>query len=137
MSAQHAGDRPDIYAPLVEVDGDDVYLRASRCDSCGRTEFPRLSRCPACFADAAAIRIGPDCLTAGTTEVLHAPPGGAVPVPYTVVAAAFDGGLSVLGTLCGHLHHAADDPPALGARLRTCVRELPSGTTYAFRQVTA
>lgn len=77
--------------------GRTVALRGSRCDRCGRIEFPSRTLCPTCGSVAAAIPLGPRARLRTVTSVLHPPPGSRVPVPYVVGVAEFPEGISILG----------------------------------------
>jgi uncharacterized OB-fold protein len=124
--------RPD----LVEVlepgrqprPGDRVALVASRCDACGRIEFPPRGACPVDQAPAHRHLLQGNAVLAGCTTVHHPPPGALVAAPYHVGVANFDGAIRVLGLLLG-----AADPPPLGTNLVTVATEFtPGRLTYAF-----
>lgn len=128
ISPEHVN--PDLlWEPLPA--GSVAQLRASRCDSCGRAEFPAMDICPACGSEAEAVPLGPACKLTGSTEVLHAPPDAKVDVPYTVAVAGFaDANLAVMGLLDSHI--PVGELP-LGTDLEVCVRDYGAGLTYAFR----
>jgi uncharacterized OB-fold protein len=88
--------------------GQPVRLRASRCQACGRWEFPARDYCPRCDEDAAghgphgevvADQLSSEAVVSGFTAILHAPPGALIQTPYTVVLAAHPEGVSVIGVL--------------------------------------
>lgn len=121
---------PDLLWEEVPA-GSVAQLRASRCRSCDRAEFPAMDSCPACGGEAAPIPLGPTCRLTGSTEVLHAPPDAKVQVPYTVVVAGFmEANLAVMGLLESHL--PVEEIP-LGSDLEVCVLDYGAGLTYAFR----
>ncbi len=120
-------------ADLLTKGPEGVALRASRCPTCGRTEFPALDTCPACGAEAAPVALGPSATLAGFTEVLHPPPGAEVDVPYTIAVAAFaDGNLAVMGLLDGHV---PSGDLVVGARLEVCELATRTAAMYGFRLV--
>ena len=111
--------------------GTTATLRASHCSACGRTEFPALTSCPACGAEASTIALGPEATLGGFTAVLHAPPGAAVDVPYTLAVATFaDANLAVMGLLD---QHVAPDELQIGQPLEVCIVATREATTYGFR----
>ena len=105
-------------------------LRASRCESCGRHEFPATERCPVCGAGATAVALAAVATLGPRTAVLHAPPGAQIDVPYVVGVARFPEGISVLGLI-----DVPDlDAAPTGSGLDTVALEPSSGlVTYAFR----
>lgn len=106
-------------------------LRASRCRTCHRTEFPALGGCPADDGPVDEVALGPDAVLVGFTEVLHPPPGAQVEVPYTLAVARFaDHDLDVLGLL---EDHAPVDQLAVGARLHVVAVPFGGGRTYGYR----
>ena len=107
--------------------GEQTALLASVCPSCGRTEFPRRSTCPACGVDAdEALLRGPARLTV-STAVLAQPPGSRVEAPYGVGVAEFKPGLRVIGLLAGEA--------AIGDTVDVVVHEpYEGGSTFAFRR---
>jgi uncharacterized OB-fold protein len=116
---------------LVDVTSEVVTLRASRCPACTRVEFPALTTCPACGSAAVSVTLGPTASIAGFTEVLHAPPGAEVDVPYTIAVAAFgDANLAVMGLLD---QHVPCTELAIGDPLTVCVVATRTGSTYGFR----
>jgi uncharacterized OB-fold protein len=116
---------------LVVVDGDDVFLAASKCSACARTEFPGREACPACGAPMVDHRLGPEATLGAVTAVLHPPPGGLVEPPYVVGVAEFHGGVSVLGVV------ADEDLGQVrrGQRVRVATHETPSVQAYCFRTI--
>ena len=110
--------------------GDKALLRASKCEECGRTEFPAHSTCPACTALSTEVTLGPSARLVSFTEVLHQPPGADMDVPYTIVVAGFDGdNLAVIGVLD---HHVSTDQLEVGQRLEACVVATGSASTFGF-----
>ncbi len=112
--------------------GSRIALRASRCGTCGRIEFPALADCPAEGAAVEEVELGPDAVLHGFTEVLHAPPGAEVDVPYTLAVAAFAGNLAVLGRLESHV---PVDGLTIGDPVEVVMSTYRQGRTYAFRPV--
>jgi uncharacterized OB-fold protein len=110
--------------------GDRTTVRASRCASCLRTEFPAIATCPACGAPSPAIALGPDAVLSGFTEVLHPPPGAQVEVPYTIAVAAFPENIAVMGLLDRHVPAGELE---LGQPVEVCVVPTGAGLTYGYR----
>lgn len=105
-------------------------LRASRCTSCDRVEFPVAERCPACGGEAAPVALSGEARLGPRTAVLHAPPDALVEVPYVVGVAEFPEGISVLGLVDTPGLEAA----ATGDAIETIAYEAAPGlVTYAFR----
>ena len=126
MTAVHEGLISDAAARV----GDVATLRASRCDDCGRTEFPARTSCPACAGRTVQIQLGPAARLQGFTAVLHSPPGADVDVPYTIAVAAFPENIAVLGLLD---RHVSDSELSVGDSLEVCVVATRTKFTYGFR----
>ena len=132
MSAEVAA-APVREGLLVDVDevgpGDAARLQASRCDECGRMEFPGRAECPWCGGASAFVVIGPEATLAGFTAVLHPAPGSIIDPPYDIGVARFADGLQIMGLLV-----TAGDDHAVGDPIEVCVVEVPDGRlTYGFR----
>jgi uncharacterized OB-fold protein len=111
--------------------GDRALLRASKCEECGRTEFPAHTTCPACASPSNQITLGPAGRLLGFTEVLHQPPGAELDVPYTIAVAAFDDvNLAVMGVLD---HHMRSQDLEVGQPLEVTVVATRDSATYGFR----
>jgi len=103
--------------------GQPVRLRASHCRACGRWEFPARDYCPNCDQRAIGDQLSSDVVTdqlsseavvAGSTAILHAPPGALIETPYSVVLATHPEGVSVLGVM-----QADFDKISIGQPVRT------------------
>ena len=79
--------------------GQPVRLRASRCDRCGRTDFPGMAVCPACGEPASDVDLPDDATLVGFSAVLYPPPGARVEAPYWVGVARFGDDLCILGLM--------------------------------------
>lgn len=112
--------------------GSALRLAASRCTACARVDFPRRTDCPACAATVDGIALGDGAVLAGSTSVLHPPPGSMVETPYHIGVAAFPEGISILGQL---LVDALDEVQ-LGDPVDVVATEVDGTVTYAFRPTT-
>lgn len=132
MSPAPVEDLPPVAPALFELGpagtlriGDPATLAASRCPDCGRAEFPRVMTCPACGRTTVAIALERGTL-AGSTTVLHAPPGALLEVPYDVGVVEFECDLSVLGVLIGI------DPADLGRSVEVRATRVGDRAGFAF-----
>ena len=124
---------------LFEWDGElqpggPVALVASRCDDCGRCEFPRLQACPACGGSASPVRLARTGRVSQWTAVNHAAPGGLVGVPYFVAVADFPEGISVMGIVRSP---GSSGEVALGDAVEVVANEVGDKISYAFAVVDA
>ena len=109
--------------------GAPIALVASRCEQCGRHEFPAHEICPACGGSASRVRLSRAARVSQWTTVNHPPPGGLVEVPYSVAVADFPEGISVLGPV------RKDEPArevALGHQVEVVAVEVGERIGYAF-----
>lgn len=74
------------------------------------------------------VELGPRGTVVSGTSVEHPAPGSLVPVPYAIVAVAFEGGISILGAMPGRV-----DVP-LGSEVEVVATRLGQswGYTYAY-----
>lgn len=79
--------------------GEHTRLAASRCQDCGRVQFPATDRCPACGTASGAIWLAGPARVVFTTEILNQPPDSLVEAPYSIGVAEFPEGLRVIGLL--------------------------------------
>jgi uncharacterized OB-fold protein len=122
---------------LFEWDGElapgaPIALVASRCDGCGRCEFPRLEHCPECGGPASPVRLSRSARVSQWTAVNHATPGGLVDVPYSVAVADFPEGISILGLVRGD---GSPGEVALGDEVTVVATEVGDKLGYAFAVV--
>jgi uncharacterized OB-fold protein len=107
-------------------------LSGTRCPACGRVEFPRRARCPACRTESEPYLLSSEGVLVGFTSVLHPPPGARVDVPYWVGVARFSDDLCVMGLL----ELPIPEELSIGLPLTTVVLEPADGLyTYGFRIV--
>lgn len=111
------------------VVGQPTRLAASRCESCGRTEFPRRSRCVLCGDQMTDVSLGPNARVLRHTSVEHQPPGALITAPYVVVAAAYEEGIAVLGVVLD----ATADEVNVDDRLLTVATTVGDDTVFAYR----
>ena len=92
---------------LFEEDDDGaVVLLGSRCNHCGRPQFPRSATCPYCAsADVEPARLPGVGTLWGWTTVQTAPPGYEGPVPFGFGVVELSVGLRVITRL-----ESTDDP---------------------------
>jgi uncharacterized OB-fold protein len=109
--------------------GQSIQLRASRCSSCHRTEFPARGICPACAAQSVQVELSGRGRLVGFSAVLHAPPGALVEVPYWIGVTQFDEAVSILGLIEG-----PGEGLVIGDEVECIVLCPAEGlTTYGFR----
>ncbi|HEY3716129.1 MAG TPA: zinc ribbon domain-containing protein [Jatrophihabitantaceae bacterium] len=107
--------------------GERTALRASRCETCGRVEFPRRTSCPACGTESVPCDLSGSARLRVLTAVLAPPPGAKVPAPYQVGVAEFDEGVCVIGLV--------DGDATKGDQVVPFVHEpYEDGRTFAFRR---
>jgi uncharacterized OB-fold protein len=113
------------------ADGAPVRLRASRCATCDRHEFPARDYCPSCGGPSEEAQLSSDAAVIGVTAVNHAPPGALLPVPYTVAVAAFPEGVAVLGVVPG----ASIADLRLGDRVRSVGMLVGEAVAYGWQPI--
>lgn len=121
--------RPLLFTPAEP--GRPTALLASHCAGCGRTAFPRASRCLACGSCAEAVELAGPAEIDVRTAVLSQPPGALINAPYEVGVARFaEQRICVIGLL--------DGPVFAGDQVRVVVIEPhPQVRTFAFRACTS
>jgi uncharacterized OB-fold protein len=113
----------------VPAPGAPVALAASRCASCGRSEFPARDDCPSCRGFMMPSPLSTSARVAGFTSVNHPPPGAQIATPYVVAVGAFPEGISILGPVVG----AAFDELAIGDTVETIALDVGGRIGYGFR----
>jgi uncharacterized OB-fold protein len=123
--------KPGLFTEAVQA-GDEVHLRSSRCDACGRVEFPATPACVNCGGSTIPEDLPVEAVLVGFSSVQYAPPGALVPVPYHVGVARFGDDLCVMGLLDGADPTGSDLD--FGRTLRTVAVAVDGDTlTYGFR----
>jgi uncharacterized OB-fold protein len=122
---------------LFETEGElapgvPLALVASKCDDCGRYEFPVHDVCPDCHGTTSPARLSPTGTVGQWTAVNHPVPGGLIEVPYFVVAADFPEGISVLGIVTKDGHPGEVN---LGDQVEVVATQVGEQIGYAYRIV--